>query len=181
MPIHIDLTAPDDPDLGIGRIVSLAEDPQDPDILYLGSETGGLYKYSQVTQNSTPLNTDQLERLGVAEIAVDPSNSDRIWIATGQAEGIYSSNPISNKNRSCSGIYLSTNAGASFDISLAWDEVLTKLFEKFSVPYPHLKLVSPDNNWLECAKILIKPSNPDEIIVFFVTKSINGLIPRIPG
>lgn len=71
---------------GNGRINCIHPDPDDPDILYVGTPSGGLWRSNDTGANWTAL-TDKLPTLGVSAIAVDHSNSDVIYIATGDSDG----------------------------------------------------------------------------------------------
>lgn len=67
---------------GQGRVNSMEVDPNDSNILYVGSPAGGIWKSTDAGATWTPL-SDQLPQIGVSGIAIDPTNSDVIYIATG--------------------------------------------------------------------------------------------------
>jgi photosystem II stability/assembly factor-like uncharacterized protein len=67
---------------GQGRINAIAVDPNNPSTYYVGAPAGGIWKSTDSGENWTPL-TDHLPQIGVSGIAVDPTNSDIIYIATG--------------------------------------------------------------------------------------------------
>ena len=66
-----------------GRVVSIAPHPTNPDIVYIASASGGIWK--TVDQGATwqPL-TDELSVLNHGFVALDPSNPDRVYIGTGE-------------------------------------------------------------------------------------------------
>ncbi len=69
---------------GVGRINAIAFDPYDQNIIYVGSPGGGFWKSIDGGANWVTT-SDDLPVLGVSSIAVDPSNTDIIYIATGDA------------------------------------------------------------------------------------------------
>lgn len=73
----------------MGRIESVAMDPNNPTVVFAGAPLSGLWRTEDVTA-TTPVReniTDnaKLPGLGVLDILVDPDNSDIIYIATGLA------------------------------------------------------------------------------------------------
>lgn len=71
----------------IGRIVSVASDPTNNNIVYAGSEAGGLWKTID-GQSASPTwinltNSVRLPGLGINDIEIDPNNTQIIYIATG--------------------------------------------------------------------------------------------------
>ena len=70
---------------GIGRLNVIEFDPNNPSILWVGAPAGGLWKSTDSGLNWTS-NTDLLPNLGVSDIAIDPSNSDIMFIATGDRD-----------------------------------------------------------------------------------------------
>ena len=67
---------------GQGRINTVFVDPNNADIIYAGAPAGGLWKSIDAGINWTPL-TDHLPQIGVSGIAVDPINSNIVYISTG--------------------------------------------------------------------------------------------------
>ena len=67
---------------GQGRVNVIAVDPSDSNIYYLGAPAGGIWKSTDTGINWTPL-TDYLPQIGVSGIAIHPTNSNIIYIATG--------------------------------------------------------------------------------------------------
>jgi photosystem II stability/assembly factor-like uncharacterized protein len=78
-----------------GRVTAIAVNPQDPDTVYVGGAQGGVWKTSNASDPNptwTPL-TDHEASLAVGSIAIDPVNSDIIYVGTGEP------------NRSCDSYY----------------------------------------------------------------------------
>lgn len=67
---------------GTGRINSIAVDPNNSAIWYAGAPAGGIWKSTDSGENWTNL-FDKFLQIGVSGIAIDPNNSDIIFIATG--------------------------------------------------------------------------------------------------
>ena len=71
---------------GVGRINCVSFDPNNSSIYYVGTPAGGLWKTTDGGSNWSNL-TDNLPIIGVSSIAVHPTNSSIIYIATGDADG----------------------------------------------------------------------------------------------
>lgn len=69
---------------GNGRVNCIAFDPIDPDIIWIGSPAGGLWKSTDGGSNWST-STDNLPVIGVSSIAIDPTNSQNMLIVTGDA------------------------------------------------------------------------------------------------
>ena len=67
---------------GQGRINTIIKDPQNSQTLYIGAPAGGIWKSTDDGTNWTPL-SDHLPQIGVSGIAIDPTDSNVIYIATG--------------------------------------------------------------------------------------------------
>ena len=67
---------------GQGRVNTFIIDPNNPNIYYVGAPAGGIWKSTDSGENWTPL-SDYIPQIGVSGIAIDPNNSDIIYIATG--------------------------------------------------------------------------------------------------
>jgi hypothetical protein len=67
---------------GQGRVNEICVDPSNSNIIYVGAPAGGIWKSTDAGLNWIPL-ADQLPQIGVSGIAVDYSDSNTIYIATG--------------------------------------------------------------------------------------------------
>lgn len=72
-------------DGGAGRLNCITFHPTNPNIIWVGAPAGGLWKTADggLTWNT---NTDNLPTLGVNAIAIDPSNTNIIYIGTGDQD-----------------------------------------------------------------------------------------------
>jgi hypothetical protein len=89
---------------GNGRINVVVNDPNDTNIIYVGSPSGGLWKSSDFGQTWTTA-YDNIAVLGVSAIAVNPFNGDELFIGTGDRDA---------GDTKAIGILYSNDAGASF-------------------------------------------------------------------
>ncbi len=89
---------------GLGRVNCVAFHPNDPDILWIGTPGGGVWKSYNSGKSWIPL-TDFLPTLAISYIAVDPKNPDIVYICTGDYDtgGMYSSSSY--------GVYKSSDGG----------------------------------------------------------------------
>ena len=71
---------------GKGRINVVAVDPNNRRIMYAGSAAGGVWKTIDGGTSWAPM-SDMLAGLGVSDILIDSSNSNIIYIATGDPDG----------------------------------------------------------------------------------------------
>jgi len=114
---------------GYGRVNCVVADPANSSVLFAGTPAGGLWK-STDGGGTWSTNTDKQVVLGVSSIAIDPTNSDIIYIATGDGDG--------NDTYSI-GVLKSTNGGLTWNTTgLNWNVTQTK----------------------NISKILIHPTNP---------------------
>ncbi len=90
---------------GAGRLNCVRFDPSNPATIYVGAPSGGLWK-STNNGGSWSTTTDRLAVIGVSDVAVDPTNSNVIYIATGDGDATDS---YSN------GILKSTDGGATWN------------------------------------------------------------------
>ena len=67
---------------GQGRLNAFTVDPSNPNTWYAGAPAGGIWKSIDAGNTWTPL-SDNLPQIGVSGIAIDPNNSDIIYISTG--------------------------------------------------------------------------------------------------
>lgn len=67
---------------GQGRVNVVAVDPSNPNTYYVGAPAGGIWKSTDAGINWQPL-ADYLPQIGVSGIAIHPTDSKTIYIATG--------------------------------------------------------------------------------------------------
>src|SRR5438046_5291804 len=67
-----------------GRISDIAIDPRNPFVLYVGLGHGGVFKTSDNGVSFDPI-FDKQPALSIGAIAIAPSDSDAIWVGTGEA------------------------------------------------------------------------------------------------
>lgn len=102
---------------GMGRINFVRLDPKNTKKLYVGSPGGGLWVTENEGVSWKPL-TDQIALLGVADIAIDPINTNSLYITTGDRDG----RTIRGANTPGIGVLKSTDGGATWSTTgLVWD------------------------------------------------------------
>ncbi len=73
---------------GLGRINAIAVHPTNPNIIFIGTPSGGLWKSTNGGLTWANSGTDALTtRIGVSSIAIDQTNPSVMYIATGDADG----------------------------------------------------------------------------------------------
>ncbi|RXR19122.1 T9SS type A sorting domain-containing protein [Flavobacterium amnicola] len=92
---------------GQGRIQAVAVDPTNPNIIYVGTPAGSLWKSTNGGTSFVSL-FDEFPQIGVSGIAIDPNNTNIIYIATGDRN---------HSDTNFAGVYKSTNGGASWTIT----------------------------------------------------------------
>ncbi|MCD4746094.1 MAG: PKD domain-containing protein [Bacteroidales bacterium] len=70
---------------GLGRLNAITFHPVDPDIIYVGAPSGGLWK-TEDHGNTWTSNTDNLPSLGVSSMVIDYNNPDIMYIGTGDRD-----------------------------------------------------------------------------------------------
>ncbi len=90
-----------------GRVVDLEFDPVNPGIIYAGFSTGGVFKSFDAGNTWLPI-FDQQAVLTVGDIAIDPNNSNIIYVGTGEANGGHNNFPGG-------GVFKSTDAGLTWN------------------------------------------------------------------
>lgn len=84
-PEHVPGDISDGSPVGVGRLNCVGFHPTNQDIMYVGSPSGGLWKTTDggISWITT---TDELMSLGVSDIVINPSNTDILYIATGDGD-----------------------------------------------------------------------------------------------
>ena len=99
-------------DSSTGRVNCVRFDPSNPNTIYCGAPSGGLWKSVNFGQSWQLLNTDNLGQIGISDIAINPNNSNTIYIATGD---------IANSATYSIGVLKSTDGGNTWDTTgLTW-------------------------------------------------------------
>ena len=89
-----------------GRVIAIAIDPRDNNVVYIGAAEGGVWKTTDGGQTWTPL-TDNQPSLANGAIAIDPNHPDTVYVGTGEEDFAYDS-------YYGAGILKSTDAGATW-------------------------------------------------------------------
>ena len=163
---------------GIGRINVIALAPDDPQTIYIGAPSGGLWKTTDEGQNWACL-TDNLPIIGVSAIAVDYTNTDILYIGTGDKDAA---------NTYSIGVLKSYDGGQTWDITgLEWsiyqNETIAKLLIHPDDPntlfaattYGLMKTTDGGDNWYRTLNgdiddIEFKPGDPG--VVYACTKKL---------
>lgn len=90
-----------------GRVSDLAIDPRNPYVFYVGLATGGIFKSTNNGVSFDPV-FDKQPRLSIGAIAVAPSDSNVIWVGSGEAND-------RNSSEWGDGVYRSSDGGSSWD------------------------------------------------------------------
>ena len=90
---------------GLGRLNAIAFDPVDPDVIWVGSPAGGLWKTTTNGSDWTS-STQDLPSLGVSAILIDHTNPSVMYIGTGDRDA---------GDASGIGVYRSTDGGETWE------------------------------------------------------------------
>ncbi len=89
-----------------GRITSIAIHPSNPQIIYIGTANGGVWKSTNSCQTWTSV-FDNQNTSSIGVVAIDPTNGNTIFCGTGEANSSRSYYPGT-------GMYKSTNGGTTW-------------------------------------------------------------------
>jgi len=92
---------------GQGRIQAVAVDPTNPNVIYVGTPAGSIWKSTNGGTSFVSL-FDEFPQIGVSGIAIDPNNTNIIYITTGDRN---------HSDTTFAGVYKSTNGGTSWAIT----------------------------------------------------------------
>jgi len=98
------VTVPSSNSPHMGRINCIAKPPSNPDIIYAGAATGGVWKTFNHGLTWHPL-WDGMVQMGVSDIVIDSENENHILALTGDADGRFIPS---------SGVYESYDAGVTW-------------------------------------------------------------------
>ncbi len=97
------------PNIGSGRIISIAFHPTDSNTFYVGAASGGLWKTTDYGDNWQPL-TDDYPSMAIGAIGINPLNPSKMIIVTG--EGYIA---VGTEMTFGIGILVSNDAGLTWD------------------------------------------------------------------
>ncbi len=132
---------------GNGRLDCITFHPDNPDIIFVGSPSGGLWKTSDHGLSWITL-TDNLPSIGVADLVIDPSDPDIMYLATGTRDTWWET--------------YSAGIMKTYDGGITWEET------GLNYQIPQQRSVS---------KILMDPNDPNILIAATNTgifKSVDG-------
>lgn len=117
-----------------GRTNALAIDPQNPNIIYTGSASGGLWRLTLVDEAGNDYFWERIDTgypvLGVGAIAIDPQNSNHMLVGTGEVYGYrFSEGSITFRWTRGSygiGILRTTDGGVTWTKSLDWTKAMMR-------------------------------------------------------
>ncbi|MCB9919725.1 MAG: hypothetical protein H6832_15090 [Planctomycetes bacterium] len=89
-----------------GRVTALAARDDDPDTIFVGAASGGLWRTENAGMTWTPL-FDEQKVASIGAIALDPKHPQRIWVGTGEA---FPRNSVASGD----GLYRSDDAGTTW-------------------------------------------------------------------
>jgi len=108
------------PALMSGRIADIAIDPKHSNVWYVGVGSGGVWKTENDGTTWKPLFDDQ-SSYSIGEVTLDPGNSNRIWVGTGENVG-------GRHMGYGDGVYLSNDGGAHWkDMGLEDSEHISRI------------------------------------------------------
>lgn len=132
-----------------GRTLALAIHPENPDVLFAGSASGGLWKSTTggSGENAWEYIRTGHQVLGVSAIEIDPIDPNIMFIGTGEAYGSSENFPGIGPQRTTRGSYgigilKSTDGGLSWTKSLDWS-----LNQKRSVQKIHINPHRSESIW----------------------------------
>lgn len=103
---------------GIGRINCIAFNPLNPSSYFAGVAQGGVWKTTNNGSSWTPL-TDNLPITRISDIAIDPNDTNTIYISLCDFEyigvGLYQQNSRKRNTHYGLGVYKTTNGGSTWE------------------------------------------------------------------
>lgn len=107
---------------GMGRINAVAFAGNDTNTMYVGAPAGGIWKTTNGGANWTAQG-DNFPNMGISDIVINPTNTNIVYAATGDADGV--------QNRSV-GVLKTTDGGANWAITglsftLGQNDIISKL------------------------------------------------------
>ncbi len=166
-----------------GRVTAIDALHSNPDLIYLGTASGGVWKTENGGSSWQPV-FDSLSNLNIGAVAIQQSNPSVLWVGTGEG------NPRNSINLGC-GIFKSLDAGKSWKlmglektknihrIIIDPNDPNTVYAAAIGNPYAvHAergvykttdggdtwKLILHTNDTSGCAELVMDPTNPNKLI-----------------
>ncbi|MEI6899869.1 MAG: hypothetical protein WCL00_08325 [Bacteroidota bacterium] len=120
---------------GLGRVNCIAFHPTNINTFWVGTPSGGIWKTTNFGQSWTT-NSDNLPVLGVSDIAVDYTNPNILYIATGDGDGgsLSSCTNSPNGDTKSIGILKSNDGGNTWTTTgMNWDVTNAKLIRRLII------------------------------------------------
>ena len=167
-----------------GRVSDIAIDPRNPFVFYVGLGHGGVFKTNDNGVTFDPI-FDKQPTLSIGALAVAPSDSDVIWVGTGEAND-------RNSSDWGDGVYRSTDGGENWqNVGLKDSRAIARIVidpKKPEVAYvaamghlwidsgerglykttdagktwkPILQAAAPHNARTGCGDVIVDPANPE--------------------
>ncbi len=89
-----------------GRIADVEGVPGDPNVVYVGSASGGLWKTTNAGTTWKPI-FERQGTISIGDIALAPSNTEVVWVGTGESK-------VRNSVSFGDGVYKSTDGGKTW-------------------------------------------------------------------
>jgi photosystem II stability/assembly factor-like uncharacterized protein len=107
---------------GMGRLNAIAFAGNDTNTMYVGAPGGGIWKTTDAGATWTPQG-DEFPNMGISDIVINPTNTNTLYAATGDADGF--------QNRSV-GVLKTTDGGANWNMTgltftLGQNDIISKL------------------------------------------------------
>ncbi|MFO1413378.1 MAG: FG-GAP-like repeat-containing protein [Burkholderiales bacterium] len=128
-----------------GRLRSVLTHPTDPNLLFVGSVAGGIWKSTNGGTSWAPVN-DFMPNVAISSLVRDPSNPQRIYAGTG--EGFYNGDGIRGF-----GAFVSTDGGTT------WAQLGGTVPDTSNPP------ATQQSDFLLVNRIAVHPTNPDIVLI----------------
>lgn len=116
---------------GAGRLQCIRFHPSGTGTVYVGAAAGGLWK-STNNGASWSTTTDQIASLGVSDIAIDPTNTNIMYISTGDFDGAVTG--FSGGDSKSIGVLKSTDGGNTWNTTgLSWTTSQSRFISKLLI------------------------------------------------
>jgi hypothetical protein len=162
---------------GSARVNFIRFDPTNRNTMWTVAPLGGLWKSTNGGLNWTTGNTDQLSVIGCSDIAINPLNTQIMYLATGDANGAGSQLSVAS-----TGVLKSINGGATWiNSTMGWTASLGRSIYKLIINPVHpdtvfaatsvglYRTINGGTNWIVMqgggifTDVEFKPGNPNII------------------